>query len=414
MTNKKYTIWRFGMIISDRMQNMQSSPIRKLIPYAQAAEKKGITVFRLNIGQPDIATPKAFLEAIRNYDNDVIAYAHSQGIPPMLESLVRYYKKFDIPLETEDLIVTTGGSEALIFAMMTIANPGDEVIIPEPFYANYNSFATLAGLTVKPVTLKAETGFHFPSVEEIEEKITDKTRAFIIANPSNPTGTVYTKEEVDMITDLAIKHDIMIIADEVYREFVYDGEKYVSFMHRDDALQNVILVDSISKRFSNCGARIGAIGSKNKDVMTNVMKLAQARLSVATLEQVGAAAIVDAPDYDEFMQEAYDEYKLRRDTVYNGLKNIKGVVAEQPKGAFYNVAKLPVDDAEKFIIWLLENFNIDNETILMAPAEGFYATPGLGKNEVRFSYCIKSEELERSMKILEKALEAYPGRTEVE
>lgn len=402
------------MIISDRMQNMQSSPIRKLIPYSQEAEKKGITVFKLNIGQPDIATPAAFMDAIRNYDNDVIAYAHSQGIQPMLDSLVKYYKKFDIPLEKEDLIVTTGGSEALIFAMMTIANPGDEVIIPEPFYANYNSFATLAGLKVVPVTLKAEDGFHFPNVEEIESKITDKTRAFIIANPSNPTGTVYTKEEVDMITDLAIKHDLMIIADEVYREFVYDGEEYVSFMHREDAADHVILVDSISKRFSNCGARIGAIGSKNKEVMKNVMKLAQARLSVATLEQVGAAAIVDADDYDVFMKEAYDEYKHRRDTVYNGLKNIKGVVAEMPKGAFYNVAKLPVDDAEKFIIWCLEEFNIDNETILMAPAEGFYATTGLGKNEVRFSYCIKAEELERAMNILEKALEAYPGRTEIE
>lgn len=402
------------MIISDRMQNMQSSPIRKLIPYSQAAEKKGITVFKLNIGQPDIATPKAFMDAIRNFDKDVIEYAHSQGITPMIESLVKYYKKFDIPLEYNDIIVTTGGSEALIFALMTVANPGDEIIIPEPFYANYNSFATLAGLNIVPVTTKAEDGFHFPSVEEIEAKITDKTRAFVIANPSNPTGAVYTKAEVDMITDLAIKHDIMVIADEVYREFVYDGEEYVSFMHRDDAAQHIILVDSISKRFSNCGARIGAIASRNKEFMAQIMKIAQARLSVATLEQIGAAAIVDAPDYDEIMQEAYDEYKLRRDTVYEGLKNIPGVIAEKPLGAFYNIAKIPVDDAEKFIIWTLENCNIDNETILMAPAEGFYATPGLGVNEVRFSYCIQADELERSMKILEKALAEYPGRTPIE
>ncbi len=402
------------MIISDRMQNMQSSPIRKLIPYSQAAEKKGITVFKLNIGQPDIATPKAFMDAIRNFDKDVIEYAHSQGITPMIESLVKYYKKFDIPLEYNDIIVTTGGSEALIFALMTVANPGDEIIIPEPFYANYNSFATLAGLNIVPVTTKAEDGFHFPSVEEIEAKITDKTRAFVIANPSNPTGAVYTKAEVDMITDLAIKHDIMVIADEVYREFVYDGEEYVSFMHRDDAAQHIILVDSISKRFSNCGARIGAIASRNKEFMAQIMKIAQARLSVATLEQIGAAAIVDAPDYDDIMQEAYDEYKLRRDTVYEGLKNIPGVIAEKPLGAFYNIAKIPVDDAEKFIIWTLENCNIDNETILMAPAEGFYATPGLGVNEVRFSYCIQADELERSMKILEKALAEYPGRTPIE
>ncbi len=401
------------MIISDRMQNMQSSPIRKLIPYSQAAEKKGLTVFKLNIGQPDIATPKAFMDAIKNFDSEFIPYAHSQGITEMIESLVKYYKKFDIPLEYEDIIVTAGGSEALVFALMTIANPGDEIIIPEPFYANYNSFATFAGLNVVPVLTKAEEGFHFPSVEEIESKITDKTRAFVIANPNNPTGAVYSKEEVDMITDLAVKHDLMIIADEVYREFVYDGEEYVSFMHREDALQNIILVDSISKRFSDCGARIGAIGSKNKEVMTQVMKMAQARLSVATLEQLGAAAIVDSPDYDVFMKEAYDEYKLRRDTVYEGLKNIPGVIAEKPTGAFYNIAKLPVDDAEKFIIWTLENCSIDNETILMAPAEGFYATPGLGKNEVRFSYCIQAPELERSMKILEKALAEYPGRTPI-
>lgn len=402
------------MIISDRLQNMQSSPIRKLVPYAQAAEEKGLTVFRLNIGQPDIPTPAAFKEAICNYDNDVIAYAHSQGMPEMLNSLVKYYKKHDIPLDYEDIIVTTGGSEALILALMTIANPGDNIIIPEPFYANYNSFATLAGVEIIPLTTKAEDGFHLPSREEVEKLINDKTRAFIIANPNNPTGAVFTKEEIDMLSDLAIEHDILILADEVYREFVYDGEKYISFMHREDALQNVILTDSISKRFSDCGARVGAIASKNKEIMTQVMKLAQARLSVATLEQIGAAAIVDSPDYDTFMQEAYDEYKLRRDTVYEGLSKIPGVLAKKPKGAFYNIAKLPIDDAEKFIIWILENCSIDNETILMAPAEGFYATPGLGKNEVRFSYCIKAEELERSMKILEKALNEYPGRTPIE
>lgn len=401
------------MIISDRLQNMQSSPIRKLIPYAQAAEKRGIHVFKLNIGQPDIKTPAAFMDAIRNYDKEVIEYAHSQGIPEMVESLVKYYKKFDIPLEYDDIIVTTGGSEALLLTMLTIANPGDEFIAPEPFYANYNSFSTLAETTIVPVTTKAEDGFHFPSKEEVAAKITDKTRAFIIANPSNPTGAVYTREEVDMILDLCKEHDLRVIADEVYREFVYDGEEYVSFMHRDDTRDHVILVDSISKRFSNCGARIGAVASTNKEFMKQIMKVAQARLSVATLEQIGAAAIVNSPEYDVFMKEAYDEYKLRRDAVYAGLKNIPGVVAEEPKGAFYNVAKLPVDDAEKFIIWTLENFDIDGETILMAPAEGFYATPGLGKNEVRFSYCIKVEELKRAMVILEKALDAYPGRTEV-
>lgn len=401
------------MIISDRVKKMQSSPIRKLIPYSQAAEKRGIHVFKLNIGQPDIKTPEAFMDAIRNFDKDVIEYAHSQGIPEMIESLVKYYKKFDIPLEYDDIIVTTGGSEALIYSILTIANPGDEILIPEPFYANYNSFATLAGVNIVPITTKAEDGFHFPLKEEIEAKITDKSRAFIIANPSNPTGAVYTRDEVNMILDICKEHDMFVIADEVYREFVYDGEKYVSFMHREDTLENVILVDSVSKRFSNCGARIGAVGSKNKEFMKQFMKIAQARLSVATLEQVGVAAIVDAPDYDEFMKEAYDEYKLRRDTVYAALKDIPGVVAKEPKGAFYNVCKLPVDDAEKFIIWTLENFDIDGETILMAPAEGFYATPGLGKNEVRFSYCINADELKRSMHILEKALEAYPGRTEI-
>lgn len=396
------------MKFSERIVAMQESPIRKLVPVADKAKKGGKKVYHLNIGQPDIKTPEEFFTAVKGFDEKVLAYAHSQGIPTLVDSLIKYFNKHDISLEEDEIIVTNGGSEALVFAMIATCDYGDEILIPEPFYTNYNGFGSMAGVNVVPITTKAEEGFHLPNKNEITNLITPKTKAILIANPGNPTGTVYTKEEIYMLRDIAKEHNLYIIADEVYKEFIYDGLEFTSFAHLEDIQDRVILTDSISKRYSACGARIGCIASKNKDLMKNVMKLAQGRLCVATLEQVGAASLINVPD--SYMEEVKADYWKRRDVVYNALKEMDGVVCEIPHGAFYVIAKLPVVDAEDFVVWLLTDFHINNETVMLSPAEGFYATEGLGKDEVRLSYCLNVDDLAKAMNILNEGLKAYPRK----
>lgn len=394
------------MSISNRISKMQASPIRKLIPYADEAKSKGLKVYHLNIGQPDIKTPKEYFEAIGNFKEDVLAYANSHGIPELLETLVNYFKKHKIEFTKDEIIVTSGGSEALLFAMIALFDHGDEILIPEPFYTNYNSFAQMVGVNVIPITTKAENGFDLPSKDEILKLITPKTKGILINNPSNPTGKVYSKEELSMIKDIVKENDLYVLSDEVYKEFVYDGLEFTSFAHFEEIKDNVILIDSISKRYSACGARIGCIASKNKEVMSNVMKLAQGRLSVATLEQVGAASLYSVPD--SYMDEVKKDYWERRDVVYTALQKMDGVICKKPLGAFYVIAKLPVKNAEKFVIWLLQEFNIDNETVLLTPAENFYGTPGLGVDEVRISYCLNIESLKKAMHIVKEGLKVYP------
>ena len=398
------------MKFSERVRAMQSSPVRRLLPYAEKAKAKGKKIYPLNIGQPDIKTPESFLESIRGFSQDVIAYATSQGNNDLRDAMSNYYKEFDIPFEREDIIVTNGGSEALLFAFMAICDPGDEILIPEPFYANYNAFAGSVNVKVTPITTKAEEGFHLPQREEIELLVTPKTRAILVSNPGNPTGTIYTVKEMDMLADIAKKHDLYIIADEVYREFVYDGLKYKSFGHIPEIADRVIIVDSVSKRYSACGARIGCIACKNKDFMAQVLKIAQGRLCVPTLEQVGATALYSTPK--SYLEEVNKEYQSRRNTLYQALKKMPGVVCAEPKGAFYVMVKLPVDDAEKFIIWMLEEFEVNGETVMASAGEGFYATPGLGKQEFRLAYVLNNEDLVKAMDILKAGLEAYPGRIE--
>ena len=396
------------MKFSKRITSMQSSPIRRLVPYAEAAKSEGKKVYHLNIGQPDIVTPPGFLESIKKFAEDVIAYSSSHGSYELIDAMIDYYEGFDINLERKNLIVTNGGSEALSFALMATCDPDDEVLVPEPFYANYNAFASSVNVKLVPITTKAMEGFHLPSKAEILKKITPLTRAILFSNPGNPTGVIYTKEEMDMIADIALEKEIYVIADEVYREFVYDGLKYTSFGNIKRLEDRVIIVDSISKRYSACGARIGCILSKNKELMAQTMKLAQGRLCVPTLEQVGAVALYKTPK--SYLEEVNKEYQARRDILISKVREMPGVICEEPKGAFYVVAKLPVDDAEKFVIWMLKDFHIDNETVMMAPAEGFYATPGLGRDEVRLAYVLKKEDLSRAMDILKAGLEAYPGR----
>ena len=396
------------MKFSERIVAMQESPIRKLVPISDQVKRKGRKVYHLNIGQPDIKTPEEFFTAVREFDEEVLAYASSQGIPVMVDSLIKYFSKHDIHLEEDEIIVTNGGSEALVFAMIAACDHGDEILIPEPFYTNYNGFGSMAGVNVVPITTKAEEGFHLPKKDEIVSLITPKTKAILIANPGNPTGTVYTKEEVYMLRDIAKEHDLYIIADEVYKEFIYDGLEFTSFAHLEDIQDRVIITDSISKRYSACGARVGCIASKNKELMKNIMKLAQGRLCVATIEQVGAAALVNVAD--SYIEEVKEDYWKRRDVVYNALKKMEGVVCEIPHGAFYVIAKLPVVDAEDFTVWLLRDFHVNNETIMMATAEGFYATEGLGKDEVRLSYCLNVDDLAKAMNILSEGLKAYPRR----
>ncbi|KYH35749.1 aspartate aminotransferase [Clostridium tepidiprofundi DSM 19306] len=393
------------MILSNRIQNMQFSPIRKLVPYAEEAKKKGVSVYHLNIGQPDIKTPETFIEGIRKYDDEVLKYANSQGIPELIESFIKYYKEWNIEFDNDEIIVTNGGSEALMFALMAICDYDDEVIIPEPFYTNYNGFSAVAGTKVVPVTTKAEEGFHLPSKEVIESKITDRTRAIMISNPGNPTGVVYSEEEVRMLADIVKEHDLFLISDEVYREFVYDGLKYTSALYMDDIVDRVILIDSVSKRYSACGARIGLVASKNKEIINQIMKLAQSRLCVPTVEQIACANLIKTPK--AYFEEVLKEYETRRNILYKKLSEMPGVICKKPTGAFYVVAKLPVESGEDFAKWLLTDFNYQNKTVMIAPAEGFYATEGLGKDEIRISYCLNTTALEDAMNILGMALEKY-------
>lgn len=391
--------------VSTRAQSIPASPIRKLVPYANAAKEKGIHVFHLNIGQPDIETPAQMWDRIKNYDTKVLAYGQSNGLLEFRQALVPYYAKYSINVTPDDMCITTGGSEALLFALMVTTSPGDEVIIPEPFYANYNGFATYAGATVVPVTAKAENGFRLPPREEIEAKITDKTRAILFSNPGNPTGVVYTPEELQTLADIAKKHELYLIADEVYREFVYDGEKFTSIMTIPGIENHAILADSISKRYSACGARIGCILSKNKEVMAAVMKFAQARLCPPTLEQVGAVGALQVSD--SYYSSVIAEYQKRRDIVMEGVKQIDGAVCQTPKGAFYCIVKLPIDDCEEFAKWMLTDFNVNGATTMVAPATGFYGTPGRGQDEIRIAYVLNEQSLRRAMDILAQGVREY-------
>ena len=390
---------------SNRVTAMQSSPIRKLVPFATAAKAEGVKVYHLNIGQPDIKTPRGFFDAVKNFDDEVLEYAVSQGIPELIEALQDYYKTYDMHFDKDELLITNGGSEALLFAMMATCDPGDKLLIPEPFYTNYNGFGQCVNVGVAPITTKAENGFHLPSKEEILSKIDDKVKAILLSNPGNPTGAIYSKEELEMIAEIAIEKDLWIISDEVYREFVYDGLEYTSFGNLKQVEDRVIIIDSVSKRYSACGARIGSIASKNKELIAQIMKLCQGRLCVPTLEQIGAVELYKTPV--SYFKEVNDEYRKRRDVLYSELMKVDGVICEKPTGAFYIVAKLPVDNAEDFVKWMLTEFRVDNETVMATPAEGFYATPGLGRDEIRLAYILKEEDLRKAAKILKEGLEAY-------
>jgi len=394
--------------ISQKGRLMPESPIRKLVPYAEAARARGIKIYPLNIGQPDIETPEVSLNAIHNYDQKVIAYSHSAGMISLREKLVVYYKSVNIDLKASEIIVGAGASEALLFAFQSIMDPDDEVIIPEPFYANYNGFATNAGIKVKPIFSSIESGFALPPIEEFEKNISDRTKAILICNPNNPTGYLYSKEELEVLRDIVKKYNLFLIADEVYREFTYDGRKHYSAMHLDGIEQNVILIDSVSKRYSACGARLGWMASKNKELMATALKFAQARLSPPTFGQVLAEAAVDTPD--SYFVEVKKEYLARRNAIVEGINNIDGAYCPNPAGAFYVVARLPIDDSDKFCQWLLEDFSFENQTVMFAPASGFYSTPGKGKDEVRISYVLNVDDLKSSIKVLDEALKVYPGR----
>ena len=396
-------------ILSEKAILMPASPIRKLVPYSEKAKTQGTTVYHLNIGQPDIETPEVALNAVKNLDRKVIEYSHSAGFESYRNALSAYYVKNGIRVSPEDIIITTGGSEALIFGFMTTCNPGDEVIIPEPFYANYNGFAVTAGINVVPVTATIESGFALPPITEIEKKITSKTKGIVICNPGNPTGYLYSKEELEQLRDLVKKHDLFLFADEVYREFCYDGAVPFSVMNLDGIENNVIMIDSVSKRYSMCGARIGALISKNKEVMAAALKFGQARLSPPTIDQIAAEAALKTPQ--SYFDNVVREYVQRRNIMIQGLNSIPGVFCPNPSGAFYCVAKFPVDDAEKFCQWLLEDFSFEGQTVMMAPANGFYATKGAGLQEARIAYVLNQEDLKKAVFCLEKELEVYPGRT---
>jgi aspartate aminotransferase len=394
--------------ISQRGQQMPASPIRKLVPYAEAAKKKGTKVYHLNIGQPDIETPPAIINAVRKLDFKVLEYSHSAGNESYRKKLANYYKKVGIDVTSEEIIITTGGSEAILFGFMACLDPGDEVIIPEPFYANYNGFAVAAGVTVKPITSHIETGFALPPIEDFEKAITSKTKAIVICNPNNPTGYLYSKEEMNTLKDIVLRHNLYLFSDEAYREFCYSGEHF-SAMHLKGVEENVILMDTVSKRYSACGARIGAFVTKNKEVLQAVMKFAQARLSPPSFGQIMAEAAVDLPD--DYFNTTKKEYLHRRDVLVKRLNDMDGVFCPNPGGAFYAIASLPIDDSDKFCQWLLEAFSYNNSTVMLAPATGFYGTKGLGKKEVRLAYVLNTQDINAAMDCLEKALEEYPGRT---
>lgn len=393
------------MNLSKRIQSMQFSPIRKLNQYADAARSKGIKVIGLNIGQPDMETPSVFFESINNFNSKVLAYTDSKGIPNLIDSFLKYYESLGFNLSKEDILITNGGSEALLFAMISLCDPGDEIIIPEPFYTNYNSFSDIASVKVVPFKTYAENGFRLPSKRDIESKITDKTRGILISNPGNPTGVVYSREEIKTLIEIALENNIYLISDEVYREFVYDNLSAVSALEFPEAEDRVIIIDSISKRYSACGARIGALISKNKTLMHTALKLCQSRLCSPTLEQVAAAGLINTPK--EYFDEVNKEYAHRRDILYDSLRTMPDIVCQKPTGAFYIIAKLPIKDSDHFATWLLKEFSIDNKTVMIAPASGFYATEGLGLDEVRLSYCVNQQDLKDASNILIKGLEEY-------
>ncbi len=388
---------------------MPASPIRRLVPYAEEAKKKGRNVFHLNIGQPDIQTPEVAREAVKNMSDKVIEYSHSAGHESYRRKLAAFYQGIGIQVDHTEMLVTTGGSEAISFALMSTVDPDEEVIVPEPFYANYNGFSTAAGVKVVPITSSIESGFALPPIEEFEKVITPKTRGIIICNPNNPTGYLYSKEELEMLGEIVKKHDLYLFSDEVYREFCYDGEKHFSAMDLKGLEQHVIMLDSVSKRYSMCGVRIGTLISKNKEVISTALKFAQARLSPPSYGQVAAEAALDTPS--SYFKEVYQEYIERRDFMVEALNKMPGVICPKPKGAFYTVVHLPVDDADYFAQWILSDFEYNNQTVMMAPASGFYSTPGLGKQEVRIAYVLKKEDLAMAMETLAEALKVYPGRT---
>ena len=394
--------------VSHKGQIMPQSPIRKLMPFAQAAKKRGVKVIHLNIGQPDIKTPQVALDAVKNNTLEVLAYSNSEGSEAYRQKLSDYYAKCQIEVNADQIIITTGGSEALNFVMGSIMDFGDELIVPEPFYANYNGFATAAGVTVVPVPSKIEENFALPAIAEFEEKITPKTKAILLCNPGNPTGYLYTKEEIKKLADLVKKHDLFLVADEVYREFAYDGHQHYSVLQEPGLQQHAIMIDSVSKRYSMCGARIGCLVTRNKTVHATAMKFAQARLSPPTYAQIASEAALETPQ--RYFEDVKDEYTIRRDLLVNELKEIEGVKIAKPQGAFYCMVELPVDDAEDFAKWLLQDFHYEGETVMVAPAAGFYATEGLGKNQVRIAYVLDKERLKRVVTILKKALESYTPR----
>ena len=394
---------------SKRSWIMPQSPIRKLVPLADRAKERGVKVYHLNIGQPDLNTPKVALEAIKNIDRNILEYSPSDGYKSLRVKLAEYYHRFNIDVDYKDIIVTTGGSEAVNFAFMACLDPGDEIIVPEPAYANYTAFAISCGAIIKPILSTIEDGFALPSIEKFEEQITPRTKGILICNPNNPTGYLYTKEEMNQIRDLVKKYDLYLFSDEVYREFCYTEAPYVSAFHLEGIEENVVLFDSVSKRYSECGIRIGALVCKNQSVKESVMKFCQARLSPPLVGQVIAEASIDTPQ--EYMQEMYNEYLERRNFLIEGLNKIPGVYSAVPMGAFYTVARLPIDDSDKFCAWLLSEFEYEKQTVMMAPASGFYTMKNVGCNEVRLAYVLKKEDLEKALFILKKALEVYPGRT---
>ncbi|HNX12553.1 MAG TPA: pyridoxal phosphate-dependent aminotransferase [Paludibacteraceae bacterium] len=393
---------------SNRGKSMPESPIRKLVPLADKAKARGIKVYHLNIGQPDLDTPQIGLDAIRNIDRKILEYSPSDGFKSLRIKLASYYRSFNLDVTLDDIIITTGGSEAVSFAFMSCLDPGDEIIVPEPAYANYTAFAIGAGAVVKPVVSSIDEGFALPSIEKFEELITPRTKGILICNPNNPTGYLYTRSEMNQIRDLVKKYDLYLFSDEVYREFCYTGAPYISAFHLDSIEENVILIDSVSKRYSECGIRIGALVTKNKEVRKNVMKFCQARLSPPLIGQIVAEASMDTPA--EYMLDMYNEYVERRKFLIDGLNRISGVYSPIPMGAFYTVARLPIDDSDKFCSWLLSDFEYEGCTVMMAPGTGFYTEPGLGKNEVRIAYVLNKEDLKHALVVLAKALEVYPGR----
>lgn len=396
------------MKLSDRAINVQASPIRKLMPFAKETKKKGIHIYHLNIGQPDIETPKEMLDVYKNYDSKVLAYGPSQGLDIYRNNLVNYYGKHNIKLNADDIIVTTAGSEAIVFALLTACNVGDEVIVPEPFYTNYNGFATMTGVKIVPLTTYAEEGFKLPDDDKIKELITEKTKAIMLCNPGNPTGAVYPRSEMDRIAKIAKDNDLFVISDEVYREFIYDGLSHTSILDIEGMEDLAIMVDSISKRYSACGARIGCLISRNKKFVSSAIKFAQARLCPPTIDQLAANAAIDIEE--EYFKGIIQEYDNRRNLVFEELQKIDDIICIKPKGAFYIIAKLPIDDAEDFAKWMLEEFSYENETVMFAPAQGFYATKNLGKNEIRLAYILNKNDLQKAMKIFREGLEKYKNQ----